>query len=126
MMNLFDESDRQNLVNFLTDDPALLLIEVTQTLLHQLGPNLDLQGVLGDFPRYAMHISETPHKHVGIRAEKVDEHWLLFGAKVGVDRQRLIVGAVGVKGDLLCVLYWLEVPRMAFRLGGLDDEALEH
>jgi hypothetical protein len=34
----------------LADGPVLLLIEVMQALLDQLGAWLDLQGMLGDFP----------------------------------------------------------------------------
>jgi hypothetical protein len=50
MMNLLDESGRQKLVDLLANDPAFLLIEATQSLLHWLGAGSNLQGVLGDFP----------------------------------------------------------------------------
>jgi hypothetical protein len=56
MMNLLDESGLQKLVDLLTDDLALLPVEAAQALLHRLGVGSDLQGVLGDFPRYARHI----------------------------------------------------------------------
>ena len=99
-MNLLDESGRQKLVDFLANDLALL-IESAQPLLHWLGTGSNLQGVLGDFPRYAWHVRGTPCKHVGIRMEKVDEHSFLFGVEVGADHQHLAVGVVGVEWDLL-------------------------
>ena len=121
MMNLLDESGRQKLVDFLANDLALLLIESAQPLLHWLGTGSNLQGVLGDFPRYAWHVRGTPCKHVGIRTEKVDEHSFLFGVEVGADRQHLAVGAVGVERDLLGSLCWLEVARVALGLWSLCD-----
>ena len=56
MMNLLDESGRQKLVDLLANDLALLLVESAQPLLHWLGTGSNLQGVLGDFPRYARHV----------------------------------------------------------------------
>jgi hypothetical protein len=53
MIHFLDESSRQKLRNLLIDGPALLLVEVAQTLLYRLGAWLDPQGVLGDFPRNA-------------------------------------------------------------------------
>jgi hypothetical protein len=53
MMNLLDESGLQQLVDLLVDDLALLLIEAAQVLFHWFGATSDLQGVLGNFPRYA-------------------------------------------------------------------------
>jgi hypothetical protein len=79
MVNLLDESGLQKLVNLLTDDLALLLVEAAQALLHRFGASSDLQGVLGDFPRYVRHIRGTPCEYVGIHAEKVDKHYFLFG-----------------------------------------------
>ena len=81
-MNLLDESGRQELVDFLANDLALLLVESAQALLHWLGPGSKLQGVLSDFPRYAWHVRGTPCKHVGIRTEKLDEHNFLFGVEI--------------------------------------------
>jgi hypothetical protein len=43
-------------MNLITDDPMFLLVEAAQALLHRFGAGLDLQGMLGDFPRYARHI----------------------------------------------------------------------
>jgi hypothetical protein len=59
MMNLLDESGLQQLVDLLTDDLALLLVEAAQALFHRsrADSNLQLlQGMLDDFPGYARHI----------------------------------------------------------------------
>jgi hypothetical protein len=85
MVNLLDESGLQKLVNLLTDDVALLLVEAAQALLHRSGAGSDLQGVLVNFPRYARHIRGTPRKYIGIRAEKVNEHGFLFWVEGGAD-----------------------------------------
>ena len=82
MEYLLDESSRQQLVDLLPDGPALLLIESAHALLHGFGGGSDVQGVLGDFPRYARHVQGTPRKYVGICAEKVDEHCFLFGSRL--------------------------------------------
>jgi hypothetical protein len=87
MINLLDEFGLQKLVDLLTDDLVLLLIEAAQALLHRLRAGSDLQGVLGDFPGYAQHIRGTPSEHVGIHTEKVDEHCFLFGIEGGADFQ---------------------------------------
>ena len=101
MMNLFDESSHQKLVDLLANDLVLLLIEATQTLLHWLETGSNLQRVLGDFPRYARHVRRNPCKHVGVCTEKVNQHGFLFGVEVGADRQCFVVGAVGVERDFL-------------------------
>ena len=116
MVNLLDESGRQKLVDFLANDLALFLVESAQPLLHWLGTGSNLQGVLGDFPRYAWHVRGTPCKHIRICMEKVDEHGFLFGVEVGTDCQHLVVRAVGVERDFLRALRWLEAARMALRL----------
>ena len=116
MMNLLDESGRQKLVDFLANDLALFLVESAQPLLHWLGTGSNLQGVLGDFPRYAWNVRGTPCKHIGICTEKVDEHGFLFGVEVGADRQRLAVRVVGVERDLLGSFRRLEAARVALGL----------
>ena len=112
-MNLLDESSRQKLVGLLANDLMLLFIKAAQGLLHWSGIDSDLQGVLGDFPRYARHIRGTPCKHVGVRTEKVDEHGLLFAVKVGADRQHLAIRVVGVERDLLCAFCGLKAAYVA-------------
>jgi len=104
MMNLLDESGHQKLVDFLANDLTLLLVEATQALLHWLGTGSNLQGVLGDFPRYARHVRRTQCKHIGVCIEKVDEHGFLFAVEVGADRQCFVVGDVGVERDFLRAL----------------------
>jgi hypothetical protein len=74
MMNLLDESGLQQLVDHLADDLALFLVKAAQALFYRFGASSDLQGVLGDFPRYARHIRGTPRKDVDVCAEKVDKH----------------------------------------------------
>jgi hypothetical protein len=85
-------------VDLLPDDPALLLVESTQVLSQRLGVDSDVQGVLGDFPRYARHVRGTPHKYFDIHVEKVDEHYFLFGLELGANPQHLLAGAVGIEG----------------------------
>ena len=119
MVNLLDESSYQKLVDLLTNDLALLLVEAAQPLLHWLGTGSNFQGVLDNFPRYARHIRGTPCKHVGICTEKVDEHGFLFGVEVGADCQHLAVGVVGVEQDLLCSFCRLEAARVALWLWSL-------
>ena len=116
MVNLLDESSRQKLVDLLANDLVLLLIESAQPLLHWLGTGSNFQGVLGDFPWYARHVRGTPCKHVSVCMENVDEHGFLFGVEVGADRQRLAVGVVGVKRDLLRSFCQLEAARVVFGL----------
>ena len=97
MEYLLDESGRQQLVDLLPDGPALLLVESAQALLHGFGASSDVQGVLGDFPRYARHVRGTPRKYVSVCAEKVDEHHFLFGVEAGADPQRLAFRGPGVE-----------------------------
>jgi hypothetical protein len=56
--------------------------------LHRFGASSDLQGVLDDFPGYARHIRGTLREYIDIRAEKVNEHYFLFGIEGGADFQR--------------------------------------
>ena len=114
-MNLLDESSHQKLVELLTNDLVLLLVEAAQALLHWLGTGSNLQGLLGDFPRYARHVRGTPCKHVSICMEKVNEHGLLFGVEVGTDCQHLVLRAIGVE-QVFRAFYWLKAARMALRL----------
>ena len=124
-MNLLDESGRQKLVNLLPNDPALLLVEAAQTLLHWFGAGPDLQGMLGDLPRYARHIRGTPHNHVRVRAEEVDEHGFLFGIEVGADRQHPALGVARVEWDLLGAFCRLEASDKVLWFWSLGGEGLE-
>jgi hypothetical protein len=42
-------------MDLLADDLALL-VEAAQALFHRFGADSNLQGMLGNFPRYARHI----------------------------------------------------------------------
>ena len=125
MVNLLHESDRQKLVDLLTNDLVLLLVESAQPLLHWLGTGSNFQGVLGDFPRYAWHVRGTPCKHVGVCTEKVDEHGFPFGVEVGADRQHLAVGAVGVKWNLLCAFRWFKAAYVSLGFQSFCSNGLE-
>ena len=86
-------------MDLLPDGPALLLVESAQAFLHGFRAGSDVQGVLGDLPRYTRHVRGTPHKHISICAEKVDEHHLLFGVEAGADPQRPALGSPEVEED---------------------------
>jgi hypothetical protein len=112
-------------MDLLPDNPALLLVESTHVLSHRPGVGSDVQGVLGDFPRYARHVRMTPQKHFDICAEKVDEHCFLFGFELGADPQHLLVGAIGIKGDGLRGFGPLEVAGVLLGVGNLSSEVLK-
>jgi hypothetical protein len=86
---------------------------------------LDIQRVLGDFPRYARHVRGTPRKNLGVRAEKVDEHCFLFGVELGANPDLLGGVVAGVERDGLNRLSWLEVAGVALRVWHLLGEALQ-
>jgi len=117
MEYLLDESGSQQLVDLLPDGSALLLIESEQALLHGLGAGSDVQGVLGDFPRYARHVRGTPRKYVGMCTEKVDEHCFLFGVEARADPQRLAFRGPGVEEDKFGRLRRLEAPCVTLGVG---------
>jgi hypothetical protein len=73
-------------------------------LLHQLGAQLDPQGMLGNFPWYGWHIQGFPCKNVLVCTEEVDERAFLFGGEGSANAYRLTFGAAGVDEDLLGVL----------------------
>jgi hypothetical protein len=81
--------------------------------------------VLGDIPRYAGHVRGTPRKHLGIRAEKVDEHYFLFGVELGADPDLLAGVIAGVERDGLNRLCRLEVAGVALCIRNLHGEALQ-
>ena len=89
MIHFLDESSRQKLCYLFAKGPALLLVEAAQSLLHWLGAQLDPQGVLGDFPRYAWHLRGFPWEDVFVSAEEVDERAFLFRGEGGTNAHRL-------------------------------------
>jgi hypothetical protein len=80
--------------------------------------------VLGNIPRYAGHVRGTPCKNFGVRAEKVDEHYFVFGVELGADPDLLSCVVAGVEGDGLNRLSRLEVAGVALRIRHLLGEAL--
>jgi hypothetical protein len=81
--------------------------------------------VLSDIPRYARHVRGTPRKNLDVRAEKVDEHYFLFGVELGADPDLLGGVVPGVERDGLNRLRWLEVAGVALRIWHLPGEALQ-
>ena len=120
-----DEPGRQELLHLLADGPVLLLVESAQALLHWSGAGSDVQGVLGDLPRYARHVRGTPCEHIGIRAKKVDEHDFLFVVEGGADPQRSAVGAGGVNRDEFDGPNGLKSPGTTLGVGHFATELVE-
>jgi hypothetical protein len=81
--------------------------------------------VLGDIPRYAWHVRGTPRKNFGVCAEKVDEHWFLFGVELRADPDFLAGVVAGVERDRFDCLGWLEVAGVPLRVGRLFGEAIQ-
>jgi hypothetical protein len=86
-------------VDLLAYDSALFFVKSAQRLLHGSSSSSDIQRVLGDIPRYARHVRGTPHKNLGVHAEKVDEHGFLFGVELGADPDLLGGVVAGVERD---------------------------
>jgi hypothetical protein len=128
MEYLFDEPCGHKLVDLLAYGSALFFVESAQRLLHGSGFGSDIQRVLSDIPRYAGHVRGTPRENIGVCAEKVDEHYFLFGVKLGADPDLLGGVVAGVERDGLNRLRWLEVADMALHvwrlLGSLSRSAM--
>jgi hypothetical protein len=125
MEYLFDEPCNHQLVDLLAYGSALFFVETAQRLLHGSGSSSDIQRVLGDIPWYAGHVRGTPRKHLGVRAEKVDEHCFLFGVELGADPDLLVGVVAGVERDGLNRLCWFKVAGVALRIRHLLGEALQ-
>jgi hypothetical protein len=54
-------------------------------LFDRLGPELDMEGVLGDLPGDARHFCRSPHKNIFVALKEVDELIFLFEAQAGPD-----------------------------------------
>jgi hypothetical protein len=111
-------------VDLLPDDPVFLFVESAQGLPHLSRVGSDVQGVLDNFPRYALHVRGTPHEYFGIRVEKVDEHCFLFGLKLGANPQRLLPRAARVEGDGLRGFGRFEVATVLLGVGHLFRSAM--
>jgi hypothetical protein len=94
-------------VDLLAYGSALFFIESAQRLLYGSGSGSDIQRVLGDIPRYAGHVRGTPRENVGICAEKVDEHYFLFGVELEADPDLLGGVVAGIERDGVDRLCWL-------------------
>jgi hypothetical protein len=116
MEYLFDEPCRHQLVDLLAYGSALFFVESAQRLLHGSGSSSDIQRVLGDIPRYAGHVRGTPRENVGVCAEKVDDHYFLFGVELGADPDLLGSIVAGIERDGFDRLRWLEVAGMALHV----------
>jgi hypothetical protein len=125
MEHFLDESGRQELVDLLPDDPTLFFIESAQVLPYRPRVGSDIQGVLGDFPRYAWHVRGTPREYFGVRAKKVYEHCFLFGLEIRADSQHLLSGAARVKWDGLRGFGRLEVVGVLLCVGHLSNEVFQ-
>jgi hypothetical protein len=123
MEYLFDEPCGHQLVDLLAYGSALFFVETAQRLLHGSGTGSDVQRVLGDIPRYARHVRGTPRKDFGVRTEKVDEHYFLFGVELGADPYLLRGVVAGVEGDGLNRLSQFEVAGVALRIRHLLGES---
>jgi hypothetical protein len=125
MEYLFDKPCSHQLVDLLAYGSALFFVESAQRLLHGSGSSSDIQRVLGDIPRYARNVRGTPHKNLGICAEKVDEQCFLFGVELGANPDLLGGVIAGVERDGLNRLSWLEVAGVALRIWRHLGEALQ-
>ena len=81
--------------------------------------------MLGDLPWYARHVRGTPREHIGIHAEKVDEHGFLFDVESGVDPQHPVIGAGRVDWDEFDGLRGLKSPGSMLGLGQLAAESVK-
>jgi hypothetical protein len=124
MEYLFDEPCCHQLVDLLAYGSVLFFVESAQRLLHGSGSSSDIQRVLGDTPWYARHVRGTPRENFGVCAEKVDEHYFLFGVELGADPDLLGGVVAGVERDGLNRLCRLEVAGMALHVWCLLGEAL--
>jgi hypothetical protein len=124
MEYLFDEPCSHQLVDLLAYGSALFFIKTTQVLLHGSGTGSDVQRVLGDIPRYVGHVRGTPRKNFGICAEKVDEHFFLFGVELRANPDFLADVIAGVERDGFNRLGWFEVAGVALRIRRLFGEAI--
>ena len=98
MIDLLDEADRQKFVYFLGDRLPFGIVEAAKSLLDRPRVGLDVQGVLGDFPRYAGHVRGLPREYAEIRTEEVNERVFLFGGELGANSHGM---PLAVHHDLL-------------------------
>jgi hypothetical protein len=73
--------------------------------------------VLGDISRYARHVRGTPRENFGVCAEKVDEHYFLFGVELGADPDFLAGIVAGVRETDLTSSASSKLPACRFASG---------
>ena len=56
MVHLSDELDHEELVDLFPNGLAFFFAKAAQPLSHRGEPKIDSQGMLGDFPRGALHV----------------------------------------------------------------------
>jgi hypothetical protein len=111
-------------VDLLAYGSTHFFVETAQRLLHGSGSSSGIQRVLSDIPWYAGHVRGTPRKHLGVHAEKVDEHCFLFGVELGANPDLLAGVVARVERDGLNRLCWFEVAGVALHIRHLLGEAL--
>lgn len=99
MIHLLDEAGCQKLLDLLPNHLAPFIVEAAQSLLYWPGALLNVQGVLGDVPRYARHVRGPPREDIDIRAEVVDELAFLFGGEGSADVHHLLLPVDHVEND---------------------------
>jgi len=117
MKYLLDESGCQQLVDLLPDGPALFLVESAQALLHMLGAGSDVQGVLGNFPRYARHFEGLHANTSAFARRKSTSTASNLGSRLELIINALPLEVLGVEEDELGFLRWLEAPSVMLGVG---------
>ena len=69
---------------------------------------MDLQGVLGDFPRDAWHVRGFPREDVYVSAEEADERAFLFRGKRGTNAHHFTLSILRVYENFFRALCRLE------------------
>jgi hypothetical protein len=95
-MDLLDEPDIEQLLDFFMDEVLLLNKLLLGLLLHWSGIRVELQMVLNYLPRDPEHLWWLLGKHVDISLEEGDEHEFLFVTQIPHDAS----GLGGVRADL--------------------------
>jgi hypothetical protein len=116
-MYLLYESGHQELRGFFADGLALFFIEAAEPLGDRPGRRLDVQGMLGDFPRDPRHVRGPPGEDVAVVPKEVDERTFLL-----VEERRPIRTRLEASVASICMSFVssadLKVPELAFGASG--------